>query len=361
MSDAEPGISRRAAGKGFVYLDARGRPVRDAEVLARIGSLVIPPAWTDVWICARSDGHLQATGRDARGRKQYRYHQRWSALRDTEKFGHILQFAKALPGIRRRVARDLQKPALSRARVLATVVRLLETTLIRVGNDEYARTNGSYGLTTLEDRHVDVVGKRIVFSFRAKSGVKQRIDLEDPELARSVRRCRDLPGQRLFQYLDEEGRRQCIESGDVNAYLREVAAQDFTAKDFRTWAATVLAACALRQFAEETTVRGRKKAVVQAIDTVASKLGNTRAVCRKAYVHPAVLDAFMTGSTVEGALSVTGSPVSFSRLSPEEQAVLSFLGRMRPRQRQRKTPQPAAAAGSTVVASAAETAQGASA
>jgi DNA topoisomerase-1 len=294
---------------------------------------VIPPAWTNVWICPRSDGHLQATGRDARGRKQYRYHPRWNTLRDAEKFDRILEFARALPALRRRLEADLREPPLSRRRVLAVVVRLLETTLIRVGNDEYARANGSYGLTTLEDRHVEVSGSHVVFRFRAKSGVRQQIDLDDPELARSVRRCRDLPGQRLFQYVDEDGRRQSIESGDVNAYLRELTGRDFTAKDFRTWAATVLAACALREFVQERTAKGRKTAVVKAIDSVAAKLGNTRAVCRKAYIHPAILDAFMSGALQPPRVDRVTSRSSSNghALSHEERTVLSFLIAMRSR------------------------------
>jgi DNA topoisomerase-1 len=330
VSDASPGITRQRTGKAFTYLDSRGRRIQDPETLDRIRTLAIPPAWTDVWICPRADGHLQATGRDARGRKQYRYHARWSACRDSQKFERVLQFARALPGLRRAVQRDLAQPPLSRRRVLATVVRLLETTLIRVGNDEYARLNGSYGLTTLEDRHVDVNGSRIAFRFRAKSGVYQKIDIEDQQLARSVRRCRDLPGQRLFQYLDETGRRLTVESGDVNAYLRELTGRDFTAKDFRTWTATVLAACALRERAHETTATGRKRALVEAIDSVASRLGNTRAVCRKAYIHPAVLDSFLGGAPMLTAKTTRPKTIAAGphALSSDEQAVLAFLSRM---------------------------------
>jgi DNA topoisomerase-1 len=329
VTDASPGITRQKAGKSFAYLDTRGRRIHDPETLDRIRALAIPPAWTEVWICPRADGHLQATGRDARGRKQYRYHARWSARRDHQKFDRVMQFARALPSLRRAVQRDLQQPPLSRRRVLATVVRLLETTLIRVGNDEYARLNGSYGLTTLEDRHVAVEGRRVVFRFRAKSGVYQKVELEDQQLARSVRRCRDLPGQRLFQYIDESGARQSVESGDVNAYLRELTGRDFTAKDFRTWAATVLAACALRERAHERTATARKRALVEAIDSVASKLGNTRAVCRKAYIHPAILDSFLSGSTMLAPKTTRPRTVAGPHaLSAEEQMVLNFLSRL---------------------------------
>jgi DNA topoisomerase-1 len=324
VSDQRAGITRRKSGDGFVYFDPRGRRIRDQATLARIRSLVIPPAWEDVWICPRADGHLQATGRDVRGRKQYRYHPRWQARRDAEKFDRVLAFAHALPAIRQRVTADLRQPPLSRDRVLATVVRLLEATLIRVGNDEYARTNGSFGLTTLEDRHVDVNGSHITFRFRAKSGVYQRIELQDAQLARSVKRCRDVPGQRLFQYLDAEGRRQSVESGDVNEYLRRITGQDFTAKDFRTWAATVLAACALKAAVECATASARKKALVAAIDSVADKLGNTRAVCRKAYIHPAIMNSYLEGATINGT-PLRRSPDTAARLTPDEAAVVAFL------------------------------------
>ena len=336
-SDADPGLSRVKAGRGFAYRGADGRPVRDRATLERIRSLVIPPAWTTVWIASKANAHLQATGRDARGRKQYRYHPRWTAVRDETKYTRMLAFARALPAIRRRVAADLRGAPLSRARVLATVVALLERTLIRVGNDEYARTNGSFGLTTLLDRHVDVHGRRVRFHFRAKSGVMQRIDLDDALLARSVQRCQDLPGQTLFQYLDEDGVRRTISSTDVNAYLREVAGQEFTAKDFRTWAGTVLAACALSADIELGSTAARKGFVSDAVGRVAERLGNTKAVSRKCYIHPAVIEAFFDGDTIApraGAIRSTGG--GRHQLSADEMAVVKLLTkRLDARQRRR--------------------------
>lgn len=296
VTDAEPGIRRVRAGEGFHYLGVDGKRIRDRAELARVASLGIPPAWTDVWICPRRDGHLQATGRDARGRKQYRYHQRFREVRDETKYHRLLAFAAALPGIRGRVEDDLAQPGLSRGRVLATVVRLLETTLIRVGNGEYARSNDSYGLTTLRDEHVEIQGASLRFSFRGKSGREHCIDLRDARLARIVKRCQDLPGEELFQYLDEAGERRCVHSGDVNQYLREVSGQEFTAKDFRTWAGTVLAAEQLAAIGAAATAREVKRNVVAAIDAVAVRLGNTRAVCRRCYIHPAVLDAYAAGA-----------------------------------------------------------------
>jgi DNA topoisomerase-1 len=298
VDDTGPGLSRVRAGRAFRYRGPDGRPVRDRATLERIRGLVIPPAWERVWIAPKANAHIQATGRDARGRKQYRYHPRWTAVRDETKYARMLAFARALPRIRRRVAADLRRPPLTRERVLATVVALLERTHIRVGNDEYARANGSFGLTTLQDRHVDVRGQRVRFRFRAKSGVMQQIDLEDAVLARSVQRCQDLPGQTLFQYLDETGARRTISSTDVNAYLREIAGDEFTAKDFRTWAGTVLAACELCGDVDGTSQTARKRFVAGAIGRVAHQLGNTKAVCRKCYIHPAVLAAFDEGDTI---------------------------------------------------------------
>jgi DNA topoisomerase-1 len=323
-SDAEPGISRVRKGRGFVYKGPDGRPIRDRATLERIRSLVIPPAWERVWIAPRANAHLQATGRDARGRKQYRYHPRWTAVRDETKYTKLLAFARALPLVRRRVAADLRTAPLSRARVLATVVALLERTLIRVGNDEYARANGSYGLTTLRDRHVDVRGRRVQFRFRAKSGVVQTIDIEDAQLARSVQRCQDLPGQTLFQYLDGAGQRRTISSTDVNAYIRDVAGEAFTAKDFRTWNGTVLAACALCAECDGTSKAALKRFVTQAIGQVAERLGNTKAVCRKCYIHPAVFDAFYDGETIGAAASSSAGDQPY-QLSPAEAAVVRLL------------------------------------
>jgi DNA topoisomerase-1 len=296
VSDEQPGIRRQRAGAGFRYLAPDGRTVRDADVLARIRSLAIPPAWTGVWICADERGHLQASGRDARGRKQHRYHPRWREVRDETKYHRMIAFASALRAIRERTRRDLARPGLPREKVLAAVVRLLEKTLIRVGNEEYKRANGSFGLTTLRNRHVDVDGARLNFRFRGKSGREHAVGIEDPRLAAVVARCRDLPGQELFAYLDEAGDTHHIGSADVNAYLREITGQDFTAKEFRTWAGTVLAARALQRFEPADSIAAGRRNIVAAIESVARTLGNTQAVCRKSYVHPAVLDAYLDGS-----------------------------------------------------------------
>lgn len=295
VTDAKPGIARKRSGKGFRYVDADGRTIRDKETLARIRSLVIPPAWKDVWICTDPRGHLQATGRDARGRKQSRYHPRWREVRDETKYHRMLLFGAALSGIRSRVEEDLALPALPRNKVLAAIVRLMERTLIRVGNEEYARENHSYGLTTLRDKHVQVEGSTVTFRFRGKSGVLHTVGLQDRRLARIVRRCQDIPGYELFQYVDEEGDPRTIDSADVNDYLREISREDFTAKDFRTWAGTVLATMALREFDTFESQTQAKKNVVQAIKAVARRLGNTPSVCRKCYVHPAVLECYFAG------------------------------------------------------------------
>lgn len=322
VSDAAPGIRRRRAGKGFAYAGPDGAPLRDPEQLRRIRSLAIPPVWTDVWICPDPRGHIQATGRDAKGRKQYRYHARWRGVRDETKYDRLPAFGRALPVIRRRTEEDLERPGLPREKVLAAVVRLLEATLIRVGNQEYARRNRSFGLTTLRDRHVDVNGSSITFQYRGKAGKAYRTGLRDRRLARVVRRCQDLPGQELFQYVDGDGGRQTVESGDVNAYLREITGQDFTAKDFRTWAGTVLAFVALREAPPADSEAGARRAVVRAVESVAERLGNTPAVCRKAYVHPAVIQAYL-----EGALPDPACPAaeSLPGLSAEEAAVLALL------------------------------------
>ena len=296
VCDDAPGLRRVRAGKGFRYVGADGKTVRDERTLARIKALVIPPAWRDVWICASPNGHIQATGRDARGRKQYRYHARWREKRDETKYDKMILFGLALPRIRERVDEDLSKPKLPREKVLATVVRLLETTLIRVGNEEYARSNKSYGLTTLRNHHVDVDGSELRFEFRGKSGVKHRVAIQDRRLARIIRRCQDLPGHELFQYLDDDGELHSVSSQDVNDYLREITHQEITAKDFRTWNGTVLAAAALREVCGKGP-RGRSKRVVAScIERVAERLGNTKSVCRKCYVHPAVIAAYMDGT-----------------------------------------------------------------
>ena len=329
VSDEGPGIRRKRAGKSFSYRGLDGKPIRDPEVLTRIRSLGIPPAWTDVWICPHANGHIQATGRDARGRKQYRYHARWREVRDGTKFGRMLAFGEALPRIRARVDHDLSLPGLPREKVLATMVRLLETTYIRVGNEEYARQNHSYGLTTLRNRHVDITGSTLRFHFRAKSGKDCNVGVRDRRLARIVKRCQELPGQDLFQYLDANGERHGVTSSDVNDYLREITDQDFTAKDFRTWAATVLAFLALRDCEGCESDTQAKKDVVEAIKSVAARLNNTPAVCRKCYVHPDVLEAYLD-STSRGTLrECVAEPVaeSVAELGPEEAAVMQFLRR----------------------------------
>jgi DNA topoisomerase-1 len=330
-TDSGPGIRRKRNGSGFVYTGVDGRPVRDPAELRRIRSLVIPPAWTDVWICPDARGHLQATGRDARGRKQYRYHPRWREVRDETKYDRLIGFAQALPVIRRHTAQDLRKRGLAREKVLATVVQLLEKTLIRVGNDEYAKQNRSFGLTTLRDGHVDVKGERVRFSFRGKSGVEHEVDLADRRLARVVRQCRDLPGYELFQYVDEDGKRQTIGSEEVNAYLKEITGQDYTSKDFRTWAGTVLAAELLRVGTPFESDGEAKKNIVRAVESVALRLGNTKAVCRKCYIHPAVLDSYLDRSLLKGAVQrakrVVRKGSAQHALNESELAVLNLLQR----------------------------------
>jgi DNA topoisomerase-1 len=325
VSDASPGIRRRRAGKGFSYVGPDGKPVRDKATLERIRRLAIPPAYTDVWICPQPNGHLQATGRDARGRKQYRYHPRWREVRDETKFGRMLAFSEALPRLRARVEKDLARPGLPKEKVLATVVQLLECTAIRVGNDEYARSNRSFGLTTLRDHHVEISGSTIHFEFRGKSGKVHSVDLSDRRLARIVARCQAVPGAELFQYVDEEGRRESIGSGDVNDYLREITGEDFTAKDFRTWAGTLQAVAALERIDPPGSEREAKSVIVQAIDQVAERLNNTRAVCRKYYVHPVVLESYAAG-TLQERLKNGGPPKKGTAgLKPEERAVVRLL------------------------------------
>jgi len=292
VTDQKPGIRRHRSGKGFRYVRPDGTSVRDEPTLRRIKSLVIPPAWTDVWITTDPRGHLQVTGRDVKGRKQYRYHPRWRAVRDETKYERMLAFGAALPTIRARVDADLARPGLPREKVLATVVRLLEATLIRVGNEEYARENRSYGLTTLRNRHVDVHGTELRFEFRGKSGKDHQVSVRDRRLAGVIRRLQELPGQEIFQYVNGDGSRHTVDSDDVNAYLREIAGLDFSAKDFRTWAGTVLCAVALRNLEGCSSETEAKRNVAQVIKTVAQQLGNTPAVCRSCYVHPAVIEAY---------------------------------------------------------------------
>jgi DNA topoisomerase I len=324
VSDTQPGIRRKKSGKGFTYVGTDGKTIHDSKELARIRSLAIPPAYTDVWICPNPNGHIQATGRDARGRKQYRYHAKWREVRDETKFERMLGFSEVLPKIRRRVERDLNRNGLSREKVLATVVRLLECTQIRVGNDEYAKANRSYGLTTLQDRHVEISGSSLRFEFRGKSGKTHTVSLNDRRIARIVQRCQALPGEDLFQYIDDEDVRQTIGSGDVNAYIREISGQEFTAKDFRTWAGTLLAVAALTELGKWSTQRQAKSNVLRAIDRVAEQLNNTRAVCRKYYVHPAVLDSYLAGTMLK-ALQNGTKPSVKSDLADEEASVVRLL------------------------------------
>ena len=295
VSQTDPGIRRRRAGEGFRYLRPDGRAVTDKATLARIRRLAIPPAWTDVWICASDDGHLQATGHDVRGRKQYRYHARWREVRDETKYGRMIAFGGVLPRIRRRVSRDLARPGLPREKVLATVVRLLERTFIRVGNEEYARENDSFGLTTLRDRQVKVNGAQMRFRFRGKSGVQHEVEVADPHIAAIVRRMQDLPGEELFQYIDEGGEVRAIGSSDVNTYLKEISGDDFTSKDFRTWAGTLICARLLRRLDAPSTDTAGRREVARVVEAVSRELRNTRAVCRKCYIHPAVIDSYLGG------------------------------------------------------------------
>jgi DNA topoisomerase I len=327
VSDQSPGIRRKRFRDSFVYVDPGGDRIQDDETLRRLKALVIPPAWTDVWISPVANGHIQATGRDARGRKQYRYHDRWRSVRDANKYGKLIEFARVLPKIRRRVRSDLSRPGLPRERVLATVVQLLEATMIRVGNEEYAKDNRSFGLTTLRNRHVRVKGPEIHFIFRGKSGKEHEVSVRDRRLATIIKRCEELPGQQLFGYLDEDGELRTLDSADVNDYLREASGGDFTAKDFRTWAGTVLAARALQEMEKVDSDTQAKRNLVQAIETVAQRLGNTRSVCRRCYVHPAIVDSYLDGSMLEVLKSRAEQEMrsSLHRLSPEEAAVLTLL------------------------------------
>lgn len=324
----DPGIRRIKTRGGFRYRKDGGGAVRDGRTLGRIRALAIPPAWTQVWICPSADGHLQAVGRDARGRRQYRYHERWREIRDGAKYEHVLAFARALPRIRRRVARDLGRQSMDREKVLATVVRLLEATLIRVGNEEYVKANRSFGLSTMRDRHVSVRGARIEFRFRGKAGKAHSVGLSDPRLARVLRRLQDLPGQRLFQYVSSDGERREVESGDVNAYLREISGSDFTAKDFRTWAGTVIAAASLREMEKFDSAAQAHRNILAAIERTAALLGNTPAICRKCYIHPRVFDAYLDGSLASVAAGrARDAARKIARLRPEEAAVLALLQR----------------------------------
>jgi DNA topoisomerase-1 len=324
VCDNGPAIQRRRAGKGFVYFDAKGRRVANPDTLQRIRSLVVPPAWTDVWICASADGHIQATGRDVKGRKQYKYHAEYREAREQSKYEHLFEFAEALPTIRAKVAQHMSLRGLPREKVLATVVHLLERTLIRVGNDEYARTNQSYGLTTLKSDHVAVEGSEVRFQFTGKSGKQWSLAMRDRRVARIVRACQELPGQDLLQYFDEEKALHAVSSGDVNAYLKEIAGGEITAKDFRTWAGTVLMARLLSTSDPFTSPTQGKRVMSAAVKKVAAALGNTAAVCRKSYIHPAITNAYLGGAFALQIMHDDGSS-SPTGLRVDEIAVLALL------------------------------------
>ncbi|VVO56159.1 hypothetical protein PS850_00572 [Pseudomonas fluorescens] len=322
VDDTLPGITRRKLRGKFCYFDSAGQRITDPHEIKRINALAVPPAYTDVWICADPRGHLQATGRDARGRKQYRYHARWREVRDADKYSRLRDFGRALPKLRRQLETLLAAPGFSRDKVMATVITLLDATLIRVGNTQYARDNRSYGLTTLRRRHVEVNGSAILFQFRGKSGVEHQITVKDRRLARIIKRCQEIPGQNLFQYLDENGERHSINSSDVNTYLQTLTGADFTAKDYRTWAGSVLALSVLRQLQWEPE-SDAKRHVVEMVKNVARQLGNTPAVCRKCYIHPAVLDGFLLG-----ALAELPRPRTRKGLRAEEVGLAIFLEKM---------------------------------
>ena len=327
VNDETPGIAREREGDAFRYRAPNGDLIADEDTLARIKKLAIPPAWGDVWICKQATGHLQATGRDAKGRKQYRYHARWRNSRDEVKYERMISFGKALPDIRRRVDQALRLPGLPREKVLATIVQLLQATMMRIGNEEYARTNKSFGLTTLRNRHVNVEGKAVQFRFRGKSGVFHDVTVEDRRLARIIGRIRELPGQELFQYQGDDGEPHAIGSADVNDYLREISGEDYTAKDFRTWSGTVLAALALREFEKFDSEAQAKKNIMRAIESVAERLGNTPSTCRKCYVHPVVIESYLDGTILEALRVRTEQELveDLHSLQPEEAAVVALL------------------------------------
>ena len=327
VSDDRPGYTRKAKGDDFDWLDADGEPIRDEQRLLRIKRLAIPPAWTEVWVSPLANGHIQATGRDARGRKQYVYHDRWREVRDENKYDRIISFGKTLPKIRRRIARDLKLAGLPRNKVLATVVQLLERTFIRIGNEEYARENKSFGLTTMKDRHVEVKGAKLRFRFRGKSGREHEVDVTDGRIANIISKLQDLPGQDLFQYVDHDGKVRDITSQDVNEYLREITGEDFSAKDFRTWAGTVLTAIALNAQEQFETPKQAKLNINTAIKAVAKILGNTPAICRKCYIHPAVLENYLDQKSIDGLKQTTEDALEKEDvdLRSSETAILKFL------------------------------------
>jgi DNA topoisomerase-1 len=344
VSDNKPGIRRERRGNEFVYFDVHGQQIEDEKELRRIRSIGIPPAYENVWICPYANGHLQATGYDARGRKQYRYHPQWRRVRDENKYDRMMLFGKALPKIRARVAEDLDKPGLPREKVLATVVKLLEVSRIRVGNEEYAKTNHSFGLSTMRNRHVKVEGSKILFRFRGKSGKRHEIEVADRRIARVVSKCQELPGQHLFQYLDENDEPVEVGSDEVNAYLQEITGEQFTAKDFRTWFGTVLAAMALQEFEAVDSQAAAKKNVVAAIESVSKALGNTPAICRKCYVHPHIIEGYMEGTLVHELRELADAKIKndLEDLPPEEAAVLALLSKRLEKQEAEAAPAAAA-------------------
>lgn len=327
VSDNRPGVRRDSTDDGFLYLDKAGNRIEDPDELDRFKALGIPPAWTEVWICPHANGHLQATGRDAKGRKQYRYHVEWCKVRNQSKFERMARFGASLPQIREQTDRHTKQRGLGREKVLATIVQLLEKTLIRVGNNEYAEKNDSFGLTTLRDDHLEVEGSTLRFSFRGKSGVEHEIEVGDRRLAKIVKHCQDLPGQELFQYYDENGEQQVVDSRDVNAYLQEVTGEDFTAKDFRTWFGTVYALLELQDVGPATSPTDAKKKITNAIKRAASQLGNRPATCKKYYVHPQIMEAFQTGELfpILEECQRMGQPSSPYELTAEERAILIML------------------------------------
>jgi DNA topoisomerase I len=327
VSDEQPGIRRKKSGNGFSYSNPGGTAIADKQVLRRIRSIVVPPAWSDVWICRTANGHIQATGRDAKGRKQYRYHPAFREVRESTKYDHMMAFAHALPGIRAKVGEHMTQRGLPREKVLATVVHLLETTLIRIGNDDYAKQNDSYGLTTLKNRHVAIDGTQLRFQFKGKSGKKWSVTIRDRRVAKVIKACQELPGQELLQYIDESGDCQDVTSADVNAYLQEITGTDITAKDFRTWAGTVLAALALRELEGFDSAAKAKKNIRIAVERVASRLGNTPTICRKCYIHPELISSYLEGSLLLEIKSEAESELrdKIAGLTPEEAAVLATL------------------------------------
>lgn len=327
VDEDEKGYTRKKAGRGFAFYDTTGKLIRNPATIKRIRSLAIPPAYTDVWICRDASGHIQATGRDDKGRKQYRYHPKWSEVRDSAKYEHMLEFAEALPTIRSKIDEHMRLRNLSRNKVLAVVVHLLETTLIRVGNEDYVKTNKSFGLTTLRNRHVEVDGGALKFEFKGKSGKTWKLKLRDRRVAKVVKQCQELPGQNLFQYIDDDGERQTVTSSDVNEYLREISGAQITAKDFRTWAGTVLAAIALSEFEAVDSAARAKRNIKQAIERVAARLGNTPTICRKCYVHPEVVQSYLDGQLIEAVKREIDEELreDLAQLEPEEAALLALL------------------------------------